>query len=453
MSLLSIYDGLINAEDLASKIIVIYLIYRVRDLESALRRKGINGGIDDVLGHPFLPFFLSLISSKCVEEPCIQSAPVSAIEKSIALYILCGKVSDFATSTAIELATSEPLNTEGLTGVEDVESFYKKQSARWPQYLDISSIPQLLPDHVCKKFPSTQEMFTDVIADRLCHEIPPVLSLSLANILPAFHPIQDMELPESLRSVVQAERELVASECEQYIPPESLKPHRAGPSGFKPQSISPTGDLCIASSTSSIAATVEKMETYTKRLLEGNMLSPSEVRLAVKYLINARMDDILLMKLVGMSDREIPKFIECNVKIDSFFPVATEVIFKAVVGNKELIFRYMRIMLGMEVSVQCLEIIIRVYMNIPDLSTQPLNEYVRYCIRSCQDRDLSGFQQIRLVRLVCLLLSSLIKERILKVKDVFIELHQFVLKFTQHRETTALYQAVLEAQARENRDL
>lgn len=56
MALLAIYDDLAATDDVATKIVTVYLIYRVRDIEVALRRRS-SGGADDILGHPFMSFF------------------------------------------------------------------------------------------------------------------------------------------------------------------------------------------------------------------------------------------------------------------------------------------------------------------------------------------------------------------------------------------------------------
>ncbi|VDO13645.1 unnamed protein product [Haemonchus placei] len=109
MALLAIYDDLAPTDDIASKIITVYLIYRVRDIEVGLRRRN-PGGIEDILGHPFMSFFLNLVESKVVDDICVTYPLPIGIERSIVLRILNGKTSEFANMSAIDLLAGGSLN-------------------------------------------------------------------------------------------------------------------------------------------------------------------------------------------------------------------------------------------------------------------------------------------------------------------------------------------------------
>ncbi|VDN52715.1 unnamed protein product [Dracunculus medinensis] len=505
-AILTGFRELIGHENITERIVLYFFLYRITDIENPIdRSKSLPKQLtEDALQHPYLAFFLYLfdfdiVGSNSSFHDFDQHFPhftVASQEKMFISFLLTGHYNDVCHKTPSEIIThiveyNDP-RTNMLFDLSRHKASLRISQTMYPAMAK-KIFPAIFPVADCSKSLSLFNI-ANVVSD-FNKVLPNILTLPapFLRISPTLMPPSDDEfqflypfLLEPLWIRDEKSNSVVAEQSDQFsisdsIQFDSLKemvnnteveslapelkqrlinslpstPELSTPNSCDEKIEKSTSSFSVCSlpnlflaSNSSIRypSETDHINMEKKSLLNYEMaiellkkaLGTVIARTDAQKLADAIAADPTIADIVDIPFEKFPKFIDDNPT------VAAAVIVGRITKNSNELPLFFELLIKMNVSVQAMEVVNKLCTQI-DFPQDYLNRYISNCVQRCEDPNQSGFPQSRQVRMVCVFLSSLLRNRTWDVHPLSAELQSFGLKFSHVKEAASLYQEIIGA--------
>eukprot|EP01128_Nolandella_sp_AFSM9_P004322 TRINITY_DN1916_c0_g1_i1.p1 TRINITY_DN1916_c0_g1~~TRINITY_DN1916_c0_g1_i1.p1 ORF type:complete len:537 (+),score=113.55 TRINITY_DN1916_c0_g1_i1:88-1698(+) len=138
----------------------------------------------------------------------------------------------------------------------------------------------------------------------------------------------------------------------------------------------------------------------------------------------------LLVSQSSLRPLVLPKLIEHN-------PVIAVQVILSFINQPDTIVLYFAELINMDMSLHSMEVVNRLARSV-ELPPEFLNIYITQCLSQCQLRK-DRYQQLRMVRLLCIFLQSLIQTNLWDVSNLLVEVSTFCIEYSKTKEASDLF--------------